>query len=421
MHQTMKTKPNFFWIIIGIITTFKINIVGEIIIFEALAPIYLLFNFRKIPLKSSILRTMTVLCLVWSAMQLFSDFSNGTDFKYSIKGVSAPLIFLSTFLALVAVTSGEKRKILSFVVGFVIQSSISVLINPTAYFLYEPWKWGLGSIILNFGLICLAFRGDSRSTRFMTILFVIITSFISIYFNARSLAVIPLAALALHLIFMSRKLEFITSIFQKKNGVYIFLALFLLIFPLANIALKSIFSSEIFLSRVSEEAAVKYKTQANSNVNFFLAGRSEIYISFKAFLDAPLLGHGSWPQDKNNYNSELSKFTFENGINVGDTYDNLEAELIPAHSFIAGNLVWAGFFSSLIWIYTIHWTTRNYLRFGHGLPTYIHVGFFGLIWSIFFSPFGADNRWATSVFLCVLFCYTLDYKTAYKYENKNKF
>lgn len=407
IYTPMRIKPKFLWIIIGILSSIKINIIGEIILFEALSPLYLIFTKKKIPIKSPILHTTTILCFVWSAMQLFSDLLNETDFNSSIKGVSAPLVFLSTFIALVTATSGDKRRILSFVAGVTIQSLISITINPTLFFLYEPWKWGYGSIVISFGFIYLASRADSRSTRIITIAFVAITSLISIYFNARTLATIPVAALILQLIFRSKKFEFIATIFRKKNGIFIFLAGLLLFFPIANITLKTIFTSDVFLSQVSEDAATKYKKQAESDVNILLAGRSEIYISAKAFLDSPLFGHGSWPKDKSNYNSELSKFMFENGISLGDTYATIESELIPAHSFIFGNLVWAGVFSSLIWIYTIYWTTKNYLRFGNRLPMYIHVGFIGLIWSIFFSPFGADNRWATSVFLSVFFCYTL--------------
>jgi len=175
---------------------------------------------------------------------------------------------------------------------------------------------------------------------------------------------------------------------------------------LLNMAASALFSSSFLLSRVSADAAEKYRSQAAGTYGLLIGGRSEILISTRAFLDKPLFGHGSWAKDKAGYSDNFeTEFNRLGYYSIPDDTEIDNNSLIPAHSYLMGALVWAGIFGGMFWIFILHATVKQFLFSMSQLPFYYYVGMVSLIWNIFFSPFGATSRWSTAIFLAALWAY----------------
>ena len=145
--------------------------------------------------------------------------------------------------------------------------------------------------------------------------------------------------------------------------------------------------------------AAKYRTQAQSQYGVLLGGRSELFVSLRAFFDSPILGHGSWPENPEYVYARLDEVDKAGAgfMDISVMEENISTFLIPTHSYIMGALVWGGFFAGLFWFKTLAAVSKGLLNkavVSSPLLLYISLA---LVWSILFSPFGADARWISTV------------------------
>jgi len=125
-------------------------------------------------------------------------------------------------------------------------------------------------------------------------------------------------------------------------------------------------------------------------------------------MDAPILGHGSWARDYGGYFQAEKALAYELNYSeednsLGNTQEN---NVIPTHSFLMGALVWSGIMGGLFWCLTAGIVVREYFRTSKMLPYFFHLSVLSFVWNLFFSPFGAGQRWSTSLFLGLFFLYT---------------
>ena len=160
-----------------------------------------------------------------------------------------------------------------------------------------------------------------------------------------------------------------------------------------------------FTQPAAPEVAQKYRLQASADVGVLLAGRSESLISLKAYADAPILGHGSWAQDKASYLDDYISLRYRYGITEENKVED-DSPLIPAHSYLIGAMVWGGIVGGLFWVLFSWRIARIYLTAASALPLYFHVGMVTFLWNLLFSPFGAAARWELAIFFAVLVAYT---------------
>jgi len=192
--------------------------------------------------------------------------------------------------------------------------------------------------------------------------------------------------------------------------ISLFLILMLSLFALDGV-MSAVFSSDWLLSQLSADDAAKYKSQANSELGMILAGRSELLISLTAFYDAPLFGHGSWAESSK-YTYQYIAMMFEYS-NTGRSFQSMlnasSSNLIPTHSYLMSAIVWGGFFAGIFWFYMLCKLYKE-LVVGNShqsiLKSYL---IFLTIWNILFSPFGADARWMSAIFLVIVFFVPLNY------------
>ena len=394
----------FFPFLLGAIASQKLNVGGELYIGEVLAFIYFIIKFRKFNILQ-FERRLLGFAFIWFCAQLVSDLINATKFLDALKGTLAPLVFGCTIFSLIDYFKNNISRLPAFLLGAVCGELIYFQLFPSENYLFNPWKWGIGGGILAIFVIYFSFYLKRKS---IFMLFGVLAVFftISLYFNGRSLATFPLLAALAYTFFANGKKVRAMRFFAGKWGAVRLVGALIPALLLLNMAASAIFSSSFLLSRVSADAAEKYRSQAAGAYGVLVGGRSEILISTRAFLDKPLFGHGSWAKNKAGY---LDNFEAErNRLGYTSLPDDTEIDnnsLITTHSYLMGALVWAGVFGGMFWIFILHSTIKQFLALMSQLPFYYYVGMVGLMWNIFFSPFSATSRWSTAVFLAAFWAY----------------
>ncbi len=390
-------------LILGLISAQKINIGGEIYIGEIFAVIYLFLNFRNLKLSSAI-RYLFFFGLLWSFCQFISDQINEISAKESIKGIAAPLVFTTSILGLSVFFSQRIRRMPSFLLGASLGTAINLLINPGDYFQSNPWKWGIGELVLTSTVIYFTFFLKNKRNIYL-IFFLLTFSLFSLTQDSRSLAIFPVLSTAIYIATLNKITTPITRIIKGRLAATKATILLIATLMLANAIFTALFTTNFVLESLPEDSARKFKMQASGEYGIILGGRNELLISIEAFLDKPFFGHGSWAKDNSGYREKLATLSYMLGYAETDDLDT-QHDLIPAHSYLMGALVWAGIAGGLFWLYTLRWLIAEFIRNIQHLGIYYHIGTTSIIWDIIFSPFGASSRWGSALFIAALYSYT---------------
>lgn len=403
-------------IILGIFFTQKISIGGEFYVGELIALIFIFINLGRIVLDSKE-KILVLFAFLWSFAQLASDIINNTYWLDSIKGIFAPVFFVATILLLVHVKKYSFKLFPSFLIGILIGGLVEIFFSSYQVVIDNPWKWGLGGTILSFFLLYASFFEQPKMSTL--IIFMLLFMIVSLSFGGRSLALFPLMALILFN--AGRKATSEINLSLSKSFKYFIIVCFFVF--ILNIFFTLIFSSDLILSYFDDAAKNKYKIQSGGEFGFLLGGRSEILASFKAFIDKPFLGHGSWAKDNGMYIDYMQRLLSELKYESLGSDKSLEfgQDLIPVHSFIMGGFVWAGFFGGLFWIVFLFTYLNIFLNKLRFLPLYFYNGTLVFVWNIFFSPFGSSNRFGTAIFIGCFFSY-INFLESKKltYENQHR-
>lgn len=387
----------------GLIAAQKLNLGGEVYIGEILALAYILFNLGKFKLGKS-LRPLLFLGFTWAICQFVSDQVNQTVFLDSAKGVGAPLVFISTSVALSIFFVRDIRRMPSFLFGVYIGLIPEFIFFQSEYFAGNPWKWGVGQFVLGLFSIYFTFFIPKKKTIYLVV-FIAVFSVVSLLNDSRSMAIFPAFAVMAYLFLRHRRFGAILNVFRGRFAIAKLAVVIFALLLSINSAFTAFFSSDWVLDKLPEESAEKFKIQAGGEYGVLLGGRNEMLVSIDAFLDKPLLGHGSWAKDKTGYQDKLTALKFALGYSDIDTA-TYRTDLIPAHSYLMGTLVWAGIGGGLFWIFIIRWLMLEFITHARFLGFYFYIGIIEIMWDIMFSPFGASARWSAAVFIASLYCYT---------------
>ena len=94
---------------------------------------------------------------------------------------------------------------------------------------------------------------------------------------------------------------------------------------------------------------IQKQVSQNSELGILLGGRGEIFSSYMAIIDAPIIGHGSWAENCD-YVYSIYDQKIQNNPNIKL---DLTRCLIKSHSVIFGSWVNSGIFGFLFWFYII--------------------------------------------------------------------
>ncbi|RZL67536.1 MAG: hypothetical protein EOP77_04440, partial [Variovorax sp.] len=328
------------WILLGLLAAMRVNIVGEIYLGEFAAVAALPFLLMRRRLDRNVLYILAI-SVMWAVGQFVSDLINQTETTSMLKGVFAPLVFAATIASVAILFDRYPRRMPSFLLGVALTVLFSVIFAPTPEQIFQPWKWGYGFAVLGVGLVWLSFF-KVRSVAVLCVA-IFIFSAICILQNARSLAMIPFTGLLAYLFWHFRFGRGIKRWLTGPLGSLKVVLIIVIATWLLNSALTLFFASGVLDPVLAPEVALKYHQQASTEVGLLLAGRTESIILLRAYLDAPIVGHGSWAQDKSGYIDQWIQLVYQYGISDSqEGGGGLDGSYIPAHSFLLGAMVWSG-------------------------------------------------------------------------------
>ena len=168
-----------------------------------------------------------------------------------------------------------------------------------------------------------------------------------------------------------------------------------------TIGIKTAYKQAAKTGILGEEALEKYEKQTSrgdSMLKILMAGRKEFFIAMSAGIDKPILGHGPKAEDTSGYaEAFLLKYgddadyrSYAKSV-LDDQRRGFTYRVIPTHSYIGSFWVYYGIFGLVYWIYVLYLMWRYFQRYSASVPQwfgYQCTAFFGMIWGIFFSPYG---------------------------------
>lgn len=408
----------WFLFMIGLLAQIRVHLVGMIGISEILiclaAPFLLVKNWARI-MHDGFGRIILLLVLTCFGC-IVSSWYNHTPYVFFIRGIATPIVFLC---AVVFFHDVFRKNLNAFVwvsAGLVLSYPLSFVVN------------GLDAEELVAGAALAAGNEDYMVTVMTAPLFALpIICFykraplwvsISILMasgvykvlvseSGRSAALVSFAAAVL--VYVGGK-----SVFKMAKVRKYFIP-FLIGGIISVFVLKSAYSYSASTGLLGERAQQKFYLQTQGKtgfLNILIGGRSEAFICIYAALDKPIIGHGPWAMDDQDYGVRfMQKF---------DLYDyeaeesrrrtarlsglsSCKVEPIPFHSAIFGNWVWYGISGLLLWIYILCLIFRFYRYAPDAIPQWwgvLSLTLPRLLWDIFFSPFG--SRVGTGATVCAL-------------------
>lgn len=394
---------NYLFFMLGMISSQKITFFGEVFIGEILCAGILFFNLKTVRIFKGG-RPLLIFLGVWFLAQLLSDLVNQTEFIKAVKGILAPVFVAIILIGLTTIFHKRYGQLPLYIIGVFIGMWLSRVIG-SEYYQSNPWKWGLGgSVVLCFFTWLEFYCKKNRHAYllFGSVIFVVISMFNS----SRSMAMFIVATCSLVLAARwIKEMRVYIRMGSSLLGFFQFVLFILLSIFLVDRLVAVLFSYGPFLDLLPPLDALKYQTQAESKWGVILGGRTELLVSLEAFFDAPILGHGSWPENSYYTYGLLDMVDASGGslmdLNVAES--NVKSFLIPTHSYLMGAVVWGGFFAGLFWLRVIKQFSEGFLNpkvITSPLLSYITIW---LLWGVLFSPFGADARWFSTLLIWVYF------------------
>lgn len=383
----------------------EIRVVGRLFVSElilaALLPFLLARNGGL--LRERLPRLFIWFGILWLFAQVGTDWARGAPFEDYSRGWAKITFTLVNFCALYLLLVGKSRRIVLFAAGWALGGVIAYFVNPGTYAAGSPWKFGYGvSITWLLVLGAVASAGRSRGGRrlFWPAALLFFAAALNIYLGFRSLGGVCVLA-ATYLMILGRSARGVekTGRSQLRHTIIVASA------SLAGVWLA--FSSYQYAAGaglLGEDARLHYERQSAGEYGLLVGGRGEILVSWRAILDSPIIGHGSWAKDCR-YADLLSELKRKAGYFEGGERDTC---LIPTHSYIFGAWVEAGIVGALFWVWVLSLPLRVLQRLYHAPDRLAPLVVFfaaGFVWDIFFSPYGAVNRIVGPFYSVVMISY----------------
>jgi hypothetical protein len=386
--------------LIGLGSRIFIELIGQLYISEiilvSLFP-FLFFNKGKVLSRSPNTSTILILGGVWLVGQIFTDIFRQTTMQDLARGWAGIVVMLMSFGSLYILINNNLRRLIIFAWGYAFSGILFTIFQPSSYAIKFPWQFGYGSpIILMLFLLAVHFGKNNLKTTSLWVLPILGAGVLSFFLNARSLG--GLVILATMIIWMRANPLTGTLLARLKLQNLFFAGLLMTISGLAVLEGYAYAAEQGILG---ERAREKYLSQQNQSLlGIIIGGRTEILASSQAIIDSPIIGHGSWAKNPyyRAYLYQLIDFGYQTDINYLNYLVN-QTDLIPAHSHLTQNWIWAGVLGAIFWLWVLLWMGKVFIK-ANTAPNQLYplIIYFIVIatWDILFSPFGAFMRitWA---------------------------
>jgi hypothetical protein len=390
--------------LIGITTWFSVHLIGELPIGEILMvcalPVALLFSGRK-ALRPE-LKTVYALLLLWLLGQVIADIYNHTAMADRMRGSAAIVFFAIDLLGMSMLVGHSDRRKLIYLVGLMIGTLAQTRFMPSPDALDYLWKFGYATGAMLLALLVSSYFFARR--RFMlSALPVLFICGVNLLMNFRSPVLDLMVTLVLLYPVIPERLGSVRLLPRQGSGARLLvLATFVMV---AGLAAQSLIQFVTHSGYISEENQQKNVGQSGAS-NLLLGGRPEFIVGLRAALDAPIIGHGSWPQERK-YVEMFADLLAEQGRAGGSTNLILTGEsgLIPTHSHIVGSWVFAGISGLVFWIYIMWVLLRSIVQISVLRPPLAPIYTWMMItmfWDLWFSPFASFRRLEEAFLLIVI-------------------
>lgn len=376
----------------------EISLVGRLFITEVILvgalPFLLLTRGRM--LTAPMPRMFLLFALAWLLAQIATDLYRGTPFVDYSRGWSKIMFTALNFSTIYLLVYGSRTRIVAFGIGIAFGGYLAYLFNPSDFAISQPWKFGVGTATITLATIAATWPPIARRFLLPTLIIGTLAA-LSLYVGARSLAGVTIVT-ALYMLLqqiLSRRGSVPARFSPARSFAF-------LLFGLAVTAgFLQIYGMVAGSGALGDLAREKYERQAGGAFGVLLGGRSEIFVSTKAIMDSPLLGHGSWAKDP-----QYSVLLLElEDVGYEVNYLAAEEELIPSHSHLFGAWVESGVIGALFWLWILSIVFRvmsNLFLVREPLAPLITFFGFLMFWDILFSPFGAERRILMPFYIVVM-------------------
>ncbi len=373
----------------------EVTIVGRLIVTEILMLPMLpwLWSARdRLPLP----RWFIVLWAGWLVGQILTDIVVESAFEDYARGWAA-IVFTFTNCAAILVLASTPRRARLFALGIAVGGVVGYLFVPSVYAAFDPWKWAFA---LPVGLALAAGLSGTVGAKLPWLTVVAFAAFgaMNLFFGFRSLGGVSLLTAGYLAISSVAGRPHATA-----NRLVMRAGVGLAILAVAMVVTLQLYDAAASGGLLGADARAKYLQQSGP-LGVLVGGRPEVLASSQAIIDSPLLGHGSWAQDFKYVDLRAERLS-SLGYDVGA--GSLDVALIPAHSYLMGSWVWAGFLGGLFWLAILGiavWLLATLYSSRVALAPLLVFSTMLLLWNIAFSPYGIGVRLITAygVALCLL-------------------
>ncbi len=409
VNQGARDRSRAMWLfLIGLFSLTQLKFGAKIGISELCmviaAPILYL---KDLPiLRRDGFMTMLNLLIIWFLGACLSDWINGSIFQQVFRGISVPAVIFSTIVTLHHFLYDDIRDCKWLLFGLACSMILSTFVfqrGTAGDMAAEGDLAGAVERVVGYKL----FWSNMITTWCMlpvqtmylkipfllTIILVLICAGAFALTGGRSAFLTALMGLALLLV-ARKNLNAMRRV--KKHIIPIFIVL-----SLVGMGVKAAYKYAGTHGLLNEYETRKFEGQTaegDSALRLLMAGRGEFFIACFAIADKPILGHGSWALDTNDY---TGTFIRKYG-SMKDIEDLRRREIIgenrvggmftiPTHSHITTAWLWHGLPGAMFWMYIIYLAVRVLCRCMHVVPElygYLAVFISQFSFDVFFSPFG---------------------------------
>lgn len=366
------------------------------IVLPICAAIQVFFKGRTV--KDNYFELVIFAGLIYLFGMFVSDLWNQSSYEQYSRGWARVIFFLLNFASIYVLIDNHRSRLLLFAAGLAagrIWLSLDTIDGDVI-----AWKLGLAkpvTLLLLIFVVIVPFLNGPRNL--LSPILLILVGFANIVADFRSLGGVLIVVGALMGFSALRRTLNLRGKSKQTSPT----------FALTIVALFSVTAAFYFYTYaadngwLSERAKNKFVAQVDqSDAPLLVAGRNELLVSLEAILDAPILGHGSWPEDPY-YAEKLATLRYDYGLSNNAVAS--ESDLIPTHSHLFGGWVEAGLAGGGFWTFILFLVGRALSKSlqGHSYmrPLYIYSAVL-LIWDILFSPFAGFRRVETAFLVIVV-------------------
>ncbi len=396
--------------IVGTGTGIDVTLLGRVGLSEIFMMIglpFLFFTDRGIRMNGVFARLLAFIGVYMFAI-ILTDLVHKNEFSLFLRGFARPVFLLLITLFFTFAIKREPKCLIYFFLGtipgaclgyFDTSELLDELVVGSYNFFSAKWAPIIASAAIFSSFLIYRF------SRFLSVLPMIIGGAVIAIYGSRSdmLAyMMTIFSLILMGFLHTRRNQIqLNKIFLMKLAAFGFLGVSVTYFIYIYAAPNGLFG-ELQQKKFYDQSSTRFGA---TPWGIILSGRLDFLAATLAVVDAPLLGHGSWPQ--------TGEYTLQAMYMLNDSVSSQEViralyQTGSGHSVFMGTWMNHGVLAATYWTYVMYLCVQVVLFFIRRetlLSPLLFLPFFMFAWAFLFSPFNLNNRLYTGLFSAIAICF----------------